>query len=190
MKDRIQFFKTALDDYRVGAVVPSSKYVVQKVLLSLPPDIRYIVEYGAGDGVITKGLLSRLPSDGRLVAVERNPLLAARLREISDDRLVIVEDDVVALSNDFSQFCLPRIDAVISGIPFTFFNPATRRQIVANTHRALAPGGLFLAYQVSPLMVPYLKNAFENRVGIDLELRNLPPYFILKGWKRFNPSKN
>jgi len=178
-----QFFKTALDDYKVGAFVPSSKYIIKRIIQLLPKDTQYLVEYGAGDGVITKELLRHLPSNGKLVAVELNGYFAASLRAIQDDRLIVIHNDVVSVSRNFSQLSMPRIDAVISGIPFTFFKSEERRHIVENTYRALGEGGVFLVYQVSPLMLPYLKKVFRNDVGMDIELRNFPPYFIMKAEK-------
>jgi len=184
-----QFFKTALDDYKVGAFVPSSKYIIKRILKLLPRDAQYIVEYGAGDGVITKELLRYLPANGKLVAVELNADFVASLRAIQDDRLVVIHNDIVSVSRNFSQLNMPRIDAVISGIPFTFFKSEERQHIVESTYRILGSNGVFLVYQVSPLMLPYLKRVFQNDVGVDIELRNFPPYFIMKAWKPFNHFK-
>ena len=70
-----------------------------------------------------------------------------------------------------------RADAVISGIPYTLLPRTTTEGIVRASWRALAPGGLFVAYQYSPYLRPFLRSVFGNcRLG--LVLRNLPPAVV------------
>lgn len=174
----IDFLKVALKDYKVGAVAKSSKYTVRAILKQVKPGYKLVVEYGAGDGVVTKELLSRLPSDAKVVAVELNKDFLPMLNDIKDDRLAVQNEDVVRLSQDFSPAGAKDADAVISGIPFSFFKPATREEIVRNTHRNLRKGGAFIVYQYSPLMLPVLKKYFKH-VTMTVEPRNVFPYFIM-----------
>ena len=176
--DTLSFIKVAIKDYKVGAIATSSRYTVQQIVRELDSKHKYIVEYGAGDGVITKEILKTLPANGKLVAVEMNQDLLRELRTIKDHRLIVAEGDVIKLSHDFSQFNLPRIDVIISGIPFTFLEPKKRKILITNTHSAIAKGGVFIVYQVSPLIFPLLKKYFAN-VRLRFEPRNLPPYFIM-----------
>lgn len=166
----------------VGAWFRSSRFVINKILKQLKPSYRYIVEYGAGDGVITQELLKRLPRDAKVIALEINKLLLEELRTIKDSRLVVLDASVVDMSKDFSKFGLPRIDAVISGIPFTFFSATVRKEIMQNTHDGLVPGGRFIVYQYSLLMYAHLKKAFPKRHFV-YEPRNVLPYFIMVGEK-------
>jgi phospholipid N-methyltransferase len=182
MKLNVQFIKTALKDYKVGAVTPSSRYVVERLVRELPSGVKFVLEYGAGDGVITKGLLRVLPQDGKLVAFELNRDFVEKLQEINDPRLMVIEEDVAVASGRLWTYGLPRIDAVVSGIPFSFLKPEVRRKIAEHTHAALAPHGRFIVYQFSPLMAPHLKRSFR-RMRTVLELRNFPPYFVMVGEK-------
>lgn len=175
----LQFLKTATRDFRVGALAVSSKYAIRRILLELPLDSRYVIEYGAGDGVITKEILRRLPQDGKLVAIELNPDFIHDLKKIGDPRLSVVCGDIVGLSTDLPSLGLPRIDAVVSGIPFTFLSPRQRRDIVFHTHAALAPEGVFIIYQFSLLLMPILRRHFRE-VRVSFEIRNFPPYFIMR----------
>lgn len=176
----INFLKTALMDYKVGALTPSSNFVVKQILKKLPHHSRAcIVEYGAGDGVITKALLEHMPPDGKLVAIEMNPHFIALLKNIHDPRLQIVHGDVLKISKNLASLKLPRIDAVISGIPFSFFNSHERHLITKNTYNKLSEHGRFILYQVSPLMFTYLKKYFKKKIDLSLEVRNFPPYFIM-----------
>ena len=69
INSNLNFIKTAIKDFKVGALTPSSKYVVKKIIKEIKPEYKYIVEYGPGDGVITKEILKILPQDGRLVVI-------------------------------------------------------------------------------------------------------------------------
>lgn len=178
----LNFIKVAIKDYKVGAITISSRYTVQQVMRELGSQHKYIIEYGAGDGVITKEILKVLPADGKLIAVEINHDFLRELRKIKDPRLIVTDEDIIKLSQNFNQFSLPRIDAIISGIPFTFLKPKKRKTLIANTHLALAKGGIFIVYQVSPLVFPLLKKYFTN-VRLRFEPRNIPPYFIMRAEK-------
>ncbi len=177
---KVHFLKTALKDYKVGALTPSSNFVVKQILKNLPHHSRAcIVEYGAGDGVITKALLEHMPHDGTLVVIEMNPHFVALLKKIHDPRLQVIHGNVVKICKDLSDLKLPRIDAVVSGIPFSFLRSNERHLIASQTFENLSEHGRFILYQISPLMLPYLKRYFKKKVDLSLEVRNFPPYFIM-----------
>lgn len=180
----IDFLKAALKDYKVvGALMVTSRYAVDRVMGELAVGDKYIVEYGPGDGVITKRILSRLPSDGRIVGIELNRDFRPELDEISDARLTILYDDVAVVSSKLKNLgFFPHIDVVISGIPFSLMNSALRREIIRHTQQALRPGGKFIVYQASLLVLPLLKDCFKE-VQWRLEPRNFPPYFIMTAQK-------
>ena len=178
----IDFIKAVIKDYKIGAVTSSSKYVVQGIVREIKPGHKYIIEYGAGDGVVTKEILNCLPPDGRLIAFELNKDFISQLKKIHDRRLTVVNEDAVMASRDFQKFGLPRIDAVISGIPLTLISPKAREELIRNTYSALSEGGLFLVYQYSPLVFPVLKKIFKN-IRLSFEPRNFLPYFIMRAEK-------
>lgn len=182
----LDFLKKAAKDYRIGALTASSRYAVAAVTRAIRPEFRNIVEYGPGDGVITKEMLKRLPPDGKLVAIETNKEFCKHLKEdIDDPRFTLVEGSVLDLSPHLLEKTgLSRIDAIISGIPFSFFKPKDRESIVEKTAAAISPGGAFIVYQYSLLMAKLLKRHFRS-FSYELELRNLPPYFIMRAEKSF-----
>jgi len=172
------FFKIVLKDYKlVGAVAPSSSYAVRRIMHALKPNVKYIIEYGAGDGVVTKALLNALPADGKLVAIELQKDCAELLEKISDSRLKVINEDVITVSKKFSQLKLPRIDAIVSGIPFSFLKPEEREELISASHEALVEGGQFIGYQATPYLHRSLRKRF-SKVKAIFEVRNLPPYFI------------
>lgn len=179
----VHFLKTYIKDYRVGALFPSSKAVVRKIVRQLAPDVTFIIEYGAGDGVVTLALLGAIPKDGKVVAIETNTNFIKVLKNIHDPRLIVLNADVRDVVRDFSALNLPRIDAIVSGIPFSFFNKEARNEILAKTANAVSASGQFIAYQYSLLIVSTLKEHFDA-VSIEFEPRNIFPYFIMNARKK------
>src|SRR5256885_329748 len=120
----LRFATVAVRDYNnVGALTVSTKYVVRAVARHIEPEHRHVVEYGAGDGILAKALLKKMPDAGRIAAVELNDHLFAELCRIRDPRFHAIKGDAFALSRRPEAFRLPRIDAVVSSIPFTFVDP-------------------------------------------------------------------
>jgi len=179
----LRFATVAVRDFKVGALTVSTKYVVQAVVRALDPRHKFIVEYGAGDGILTRALLMRLPEDGRITAVERNADFYAELRRIRDPRMQAIKGDAMTLAQDPRSFRLPLIDAAVSSIPLSFISSAQREDLIRNTHAALTAGGVFVVYQYTPLILPLLKQYFK-RVTVGFEPRNILPYFIMRGEKR------
>ncbi|MBI4094814.1 MAG: methyltransferase domain-containing protein [Candidatus Liptonbacteria bacterium] len=177
-----KFITSVLKDPHIAALSKSSKFVCERVSREIKPGCKYIVEYGAGDGVITKYLLRALPPDGKLVAIEKNKELLSELRRIEDKRLVSLDADVVHVSKNLNALGLPKIHAIISGIPFSFLAPQARRELVERSHRALETGGLMLLYQHSFLMASMLADVFGG-VHVSFEPRNFLPYFIMQSTK-------
>ena len=178
----LKFLKAALKDYRVGAFTVSSRYAVRKVLKAVEPSHKFIIEYGAGDGVVTKEILRLLPKDGRLIVIELNPEFLKELGRIKDKRLKIINGNVIALSKKLNQLGLPRIDLIISNIPFTILKKQDKESIIKHAWQALNAGGIFLVYQYSPILLPLLKKYFKE-VKVGFEPRNFPPYFFMTARK-------
>ncbi len=179
----IDFIKIAVKDYKkVGAVTITSPHTIRRVLKGLKPGSKYIVEYGAGNGVITKEILKTLPEDGKLVAIELHAPLLEKLSEIQDKRLIVINGDVLKESGDFNRLGLPTVDAVISSLPLALFSGKERKQLVEHTYKGLSEGGRFIICQYSLLALPLLKRVFK-KINYSLELRNIPPYFVIVGEK-------
>jgi phospholipid N-methyltransferase len=181
----LNFLRIAIQDYRrVGALNPTSPYAARRIVKEIKPEHRFVIEYGAGDGVITREILKRLSVDGRLTAVEVNEKFVSELEKIKDDRLTIVHGDVLLFSRELAKSGLQNIDAVISGIPFSSIGLKTKKEIIRNTYHALADSGIFVAYQNSLHILPLLKVFFKNNIWWYFEPRNFLPYFIIMSEKR------
>ena len=177
----LSFLKVASKDLKVGAVMPSSRYAVRSILKRVPTTLTSVIEYGPGDGVLTRELLKRLTPDGKLIAFETNKAFAATLDGIEDPRLTLAYEDASQAAAYAAAHGMGQCDLVISGIPFSMLSKEMRERMVQMTFDLLKPGGVFLVYQTSPLMVPYLKKKFSVRVA--WQPLNVPAYFIMRAEK-------
>lgn len=179
----VEFLKIAAKDRMVGAFTVSTRFVAKKVAEEIKPDHKFIVEFGAGNGIITKGLLKKIPADGRIAAIELNKEFMPYLARINDKRLTVISGDALKISRDFSRLGFPKIDAVISGMPLSLFEKRNREELIRNTARGIRNGGVFIVYQYTPFFaLPLLKKYFK-KVTNKFEPRNLPPYFVMAAEK-------
>ena len=89
-----EFFSEFLKQGKnIGAVAPSSKFLVKKMVEPINfTDVKCIVEFGPGTGIITLELLRLMPSDSILLAFEINKEFCETLNQIKDPRLKIISD--------------------------------------------------------------------------------------------------
>lgn len=142
-----------------------------------------IVEYGSGDGVMTKELLRQLTPDGRLLAVELKGDFVKILNRIEDQRLQVVRGRVQDVASNLSEYSFCDVDLVVSSIPFSLLSRNETLQIVRHTFNSLVPGGSFVIFhQYSRLMRAHLRKYFKD-IKISFEPRNILPCFILHAQK-------
>lgn len=165
----------------VGTAFQSSPALVRRLAAGSPwGSFRHVVELGPGVGTVTTALLRELPADARLVAIESEPAFVEELRNtLADARLQAVHASAAELDLVLRQLGLQRVDAVISGIPFSTLARATREQIVRAVAAALQPGGEFIVYQHSALMLPLLRANFAE-VSAATEWRNPVPMRVFR----------
>jgi len=178
----LAFLRNAMRDRGIGAVTRSSRQTVARVADSLPSSCTNVVEYGPGDGVVTRALLDRLPANGRLLTIERNEAFLSELRRISDPRFVVRAGDVRVDAATLRTLMPGPIDAVVSSLPFAIFTPEERVAIIRMTRDALRPGGRFIVCQYTPLILPLLRAHFTH-VRIRTAPWNFPPYLVFVGEK-------
>ena len=133
-----------------------------------------VLELGAGTGSLTRGLLRAGCPPERIVALEREPSLAAVLRR---DFPVVrtITGDATELEQHLNMHGADRLCGVVSALPIKWFPIAAQRAVLEPCLRRLTPGGVFLQ----------LTNAFSSpvaaaRVGavgrqVARVWRNVPP---------------
>ncbi len=187
LKRRMRFFKTALSDYgTVGAFTMSSDFVVRRVLAALPASPAVAVEFGAGDGVLTRALLDRLDPAGELTAVEPHRAFVEALGAIGDRRLRVISSTAHDALSRLEPY-RGRADAVVASVPFWFLARAERAELVSESVRLLKPGGVFAVFnQYTPLAYVLVRKTFGNAT-LAFEVRNFPPCFMV--FARKGPAK-
>ncbi|MFJ9771296.1 class I SAM-dependent methyltransferase [Kitasatospora sp. NPDC101157] len=168
--DRLLFLAEALRTFHdTGALAPSGPDLVNALVApatSRPNRPISVLEVGAGTGVVTRRLARVLRPGDRLHVVEANPRFADRLREdpvlaarhpgvglrLSACRVEDLPEATEGADQDgqgdrgsqagwHGQDGAGRYDVIVSGLPFTNFEPALVRDILDLYLRLLTPGG-------------------------------------------------
>ena len=178
------FINEFIKDKNVGAVAPTSNHITKRIIEKINfKKASIIVEYGPGNGVITKILLDNMKPDAELYAFETNKDFFNNLSEIKDKRLVIINDDAENAKNILkNSYQIEKVDYIISTIPFTFIEKQKRKRIIYKSFALLKEKGIFITYQYSWLILNLIKKQFKN-VQWKLVLFNLPPAIIIDGMK-------
>jgi len=171
------FIREFFRDPNIASVKETSPFLVRRILDRLNlRGAKVVVEYGPGTGPFTRALLDRLSPESRLVLIEANPEFCAHLDRYRDGR--------VRLHQAWAQEVLEildgqKADVILSGIPFSRIPEREKSRILRDTRRALAPNGVFVAYQASPRLRAPLEGVFSS-VRVTPEPFHIPPLFVLE----------
>ncbi len=173
------FFRAALLRQRqMGAIVPSQRFLVSKMIAPVPPNYAgEIVELGAGSGALTLRLAQRCPR-ATIRACEINPSLAlATHKNLTiagvGHRVEVVADSAENFLTGLNQ----RPDFVISGIPLANLARREVESLVEQVHTTLAPGGLYVQFQHSLIDRKRILSRFRTLRTLPAFL-NFPPAFV------------
>ena len=162
----------------VGAVAPSSKFLVKKMIDPIDfKTVKCIVEYGPGTGTITLELLKRMPKDSILLAFEINKEFCDKLAEINDPRIKVISDSAENLVEYLKQNNIEKVDYIVSSLPFAMIPNPIVRNILAVAKKVLGTTGTYIQYQYSLNALRKLKNTFKN-VDLNFTPMNIPPAFV------------
>ena len=132
----------------VGAACPSSRHLADYMASQAVAAPRgYIVELGAGTGVVTASLLAHGIAPERLIVVEKSALLAAHLRERFPD-VTILEGDAADLA-DLLGWRAQRVSTVVSSLPLKSLPKSTVDQIGSALDAILPKGATFIQFTYS-----------------------------------------
>ena len=168
---------------QMGSIVPSSAALCRRVVAQVRrgPD-EFVLELGAGTGVISHALLAGgIPAE-RLIVVEIVPDMAAHLRRVLPGAHVI-EGDARRLDSLLPADWHGRIGSVVCGIPLVLL-PTTEQARFIGAIESVAPKRGFLHYSycvTSPL--PGRKHRLASRREAWTPL-NFPPASV---W-RYTPA--
>ena len=181
---KIDFFKTFIKDRDVASVTPTSLHCVKKVCTNIDFKKDFtLVEYGPGDGVFSKYLLTKMTPASKLILIELNRDFTEQLKtSLRDPRVEIHNTRAGDVESVLHPEEIGKIDYVLSGIPFSFLKKDRKHAVLQATKNILKDGGLFLAYQTSGHLKKPVMDVFGN-YETDFVPLNIPPYFVYKVYK-------
>jgi len=177
----LSFLKECITNPRtVGAVLPSSKYLARKMTASIDFDkAEYVAEYGPGTGVFTEHLLSKRKKDTVVLLFETNDdfyeVLKKKYRHKTD--FYLINDSAEQLEKYMMELDIPRLDYIVSGLPFASLPQQVSSNILAVTQKQLRQGGAFITFQYTLLKKDFITRYFPN-IEIAKEVRNVPPAYV------------
>lgn len=101
-----------------------------------------VLELGAGTGSLTRGLVRAGCPPDRIIAIEREPRLAAVLRS-EFPGIRVIQDDATRIYENLAGR-EGRLAAVVSSLPIKWFPLEAQRAVVKPCLELLGPGGHFL----------------------------------------------
>lgn len=168
---------------QIGSVISSSRFLEFRIVESAGiGSAKTIVELGPGTGRTTRAILKAMTPRSKLLSIERNPHLHSLVNRIEDDRLITHLGNADDLMQILSIYGIDTPEVLISGIPFSTMSHASGSRIVETISSVLAPGGRFVAYQVSK-RVAYLCRPILGPGKMEVELFNLPPHRVYR-WEK------
>lgn len=184
VRDLVTFLSSAVRSPAViGAVAPSGR-ALSDLLASVAPTegSPVVVELGPGTGVVSAALRRRLPEGARHIAVEIDPGMVEHLRR-TRPWLEVRQGDAADLQKLLADAGVDRVDAVVSGLPWTLFAESVQRGIVEQVTRVLAPGAPFTTFAYSHVtrfpsqrrFRDVLTDAFAEVIVTPTVWRNVPP---------------
>ena len=103
-----------------------------------------VVEVGAGDGAVTWAIAERAGPEAVVIAVEKNPGLAERLRARALG-IQVITADACTLPAILAEQGVHRADVIVSVLPWTLFGPQRQREFLHTFSAALRADGVFTA---------------------------------------------
>lgn len=189
---RLDFLRESIRNLRsTGSVAPSSRFLCRAIASKIDPaNARIVVELGPGDGVVTRFILNRLGPDAQLLIFEINEVFVEKIRSNFDDpRLVVIHDSAENMSRHFQALQINEVDFIVSGIPFVMLPESLARRITLECRHWLRPGGKFIQFHYSPLLIRLYRRVFRN-VKLDVIPLNIPPALIISCEKKGPPRPN
>jgi phosphatidylethanolamine/phosphatidyl-N-methylethanolamine N-methyltransferase len=170
------FFKEAFRNIKqTGSVAPSSRFLASKMTQDIDFGQRLkIVELGAGEGSITRHILSEMGSLSSLMSFEINPYLFLEIAKIEDERLKPMMESVLRLSSFAGQ---NSADFIISGIPLANMDKHKKEELLKSCYKVLKPGGIYIQFQYALNDYSLIKGHFDE-IQLGFALLNFPPAFI------------
>lgn len=162
----------------VGALAPSGIRLAAAMAAQVPDGDGLVVELGGGTGSITSGLLHAGIAAGQLIVVERDPLLARRLRSRFPGCRVLCGDARRLPELLVNHGIVGPVKAVVSSLPLLAMAPVDRARVIRGARRLLDGRGAMIQYTYGigcPVPARTLARSNVRAERMARVWRNLPP---------------
>lgn len=177
------FVKEAISSIKnVGAVAPSSKFLANTLLKDVSfNENQVVLEFGAGNGAITKHILKQLPPNSRLISLEISDSFLTHCQQkfSSYSNFEIYNHSAVQFDTLLDELKIEKIDYLISSLPISILPDGDLEKLFEKIPKYLNTNGRFLQYQYSLGKYKYLKGIF-GEVQLGFTLTNIPPAFVYR----------
>jgi phospholipid N-methyltransferase len=161
----IEYLKTSIEFTKklntTGAFSETSKFVVDSISKFVDKNKKQvIIEYGAGHGNITRGILAKMNDNSILYAFEIHSDFCQQLEQIKDSRLKVINmsaSEVYQVTNK-----LESVDCIISSIPFSFISNNVLEEILYKSHILLKENGFMTQVLYSSRHLKHYKKYFKK----------------------------
>ena len=162
----------------MGAVVPSSKALARRIARCLPnrPE-GYVLELGAGTGVVTEALMQHGLQAEQLVPIELSTKLVGHLRQRFPELLVLAGDasKLGELVAEHLPQASGRVSHIVSSLPLRSLPLSVVARIIREVRRILPPDGRFIQYTYAIGCRHYRPLEDFQRLDTSVVWLNLPP---------------
>ena len=171
----------------IASFAPSSRFMARKLIGGIDWDLaRCIVELGAGTGPTTAEIVKHLKPHTKLLVIEMDKDIAARLKE-QFPGVDVVQGDAGRFDELLAERGITQVDHVVSGLPLPSFPAALRDLILSKSAKILAPEGTFRQLTVMP-WVYYNKRMYRGyfkSIRVKFAPIHMPPggVYICHGYR-------
>lgn len=162
----------------MGAVVPSSRVLARRIAGCLPRQTDgYVVELGAGTGVVTQALMEHGLQAEQVVPVELSTNLVRHLRQRFPELMVLGGDasKLGALVAEHLPQASGRVSHIVSSLPLRSLPLPVVARIIREVRRLLPPDGTFIQYTYAIGCRHYRPLDGFERLATSVVWMNLPP---------------
>jgi len=171
-----------------GSVTPSSRFLAQSIVKGLElSSADAVLEYGPGTGVFTEFVVRGMRPEAKFAAIELNPHFAQAFRERYPS-LLLFQDSVTNVKEICDRAGMPRVDCIVSGLPWATFPESLQVQCLEEMMRVLKPGGQFVTFSYvhsqmlagSRRFTKLLPDYFKSTSNSPIVWLNVPPAFVYR----------
>jgi phospholipid N-methyltransferase len=169
----------------IASFCPSSRFMARAMVNGIDFDrAKCVVELGAGTGPITAELVRRVKPHTKLMVVELDPDLCARLKS-KFPTVDVVNGDACQLDKLLADRGIAQVDHVLSGLPLPSFPKPLTDTILSTASKVLAPDGTIRQLTVMPWVYKRFYRGYFADVRFKLVTLNIPPggVYICRGFR-------